>query len=92
MAAENKITVPLKHPVQLGEGSEPYAEVTLSFPLKAKHYRQVFVSDPENQPMAVLVDLLAAASDMPRAAFLEIDNEDMQEIFQQTAPFVQGAV
>lgn len=92
MAAKNQVTVPLKHPVQLGEGTEPYSSVTFSFPIKGKHYRQVFVPSPDDQPMAVLVDLLAAISDMPRAAFLEIENEDLQEIFVQTAPFAQGTV
>jgi hypothetical protein len=90
MAAPNQIKVELKNPVTFGD--ETYSCVTLSFPLKGKHYRQVYVEDPATQQMAVLVDLLAAVSDMPRAAFLEIENEDLQIIFEQTAPFVQGAV
>ena len=88
----NRVTVPLAHPVKLGEGGEAYTSVTFTFPLEARHYREVYVADPREQPMAVLVDLLAATSDMPRAAFLRIKNSDLQNIFEATAPFVDGAV
>jgi hypothetical protein len=90
VAAENKIKVPLKHPLTVGD--DTWSEVTLQFPIKGKHYREVFVADPETQKMAVLIDLLAAVSDMPRKVFLEIENEDLQEIFQQCGPFVREAV
>ncbi len=90
MAAENKITIPLTKPISLGE--DIYTEVTLKFPIKASHYREVFVEDPASQKFAVMIDLLAAVSDMPRKAFLEIENADLQEIMERSGPFLAGAV
>jgi hypothetical protein len=90
VAAKNEVKVPLKHPITVGD--DTWNEVTLCFPIKGKHYREVFVEDPQNQKMAVLIDLLAAVSDMPRKVFLEIENDDLQAIFEHTAPFVQEAV
>lgn len=90
MAAENKVTVTLTKPVALGE--DIYTEVVLKFPIKAKHFREVYVEDPQAQKFAVALDLLAAVSNMPRKAFLEIENADVMAIMEAASPFLEGAV